>query len=313
MIVFLTLVYVGFLFLLIKIGLIKMNAFWKVSPLLWMILLFFVLFLPKQWGAPAGPCQLYQWVVEIVPNVSGQVIEVPVQPMQKVAEGDVLFKIDPVPYQSAFDNLNSQLVLAEIRLEQSQQLAARRAGSEYEVQQYQSQVDSLKAQIDNAKWNLDSTVVRAPADGFVMGVTLRPVQRVASSPAHGYMSLVASNKQMMVSINQNAKRYVEPGQSVEVVLKELPGRVIYAKVAYIASMSSLGQLSPSGTIPSAPEGIPAPYAVALALDDDTVDPELIAGGAAGTAAIYTESVQATHIVRQIMIRMEAWMNYLIPA
>ena len=46
------------------------------------------------------------------------------------------------------DNLNAQLLLAETRLDQSQRLLERRAGSEYEVQQYQSQVDSLKAQID---------------------------------------------------------------------------------------------------------------------------------------------------------------------
>ena len=54
MIVFLTLIYVGALFLAVKVGIIRMNTFWKISPVLWMVVLFFVLFVPMQWGAPAG-------------------------------------------------------------------------------------------------------------------------------------------------------------------------------------------------------------------------------------------------------------------
>jgi hypothetical protein len=34
-------------------------------------------------------------------------------------------------------------------------------------------VDQLKAQLDGAKWNLDKTTVRAPADGYVTNVALR--------------------------------------------------------------------------------------------------------------------------------------------
>ena len=34
------------------------------------------------------------------------------------------------------------------------------------------------------------------------------------------------------------------------------------------------------------------------------------GGADGTAAIYADSVAATHVIRKIMIRMDAWLNYL---
>ncbi len=56
MIVFLTLIYVVVLFLAVKIGIIRMNTFWKISPLLWMLLLFFVLFVPMQWGRHPGRC-----------------------------------------------------------------------------------------------------------------------------------------------------------------------------------------------------------------------------------------------------------------
>ena len=67
MIVFLTLIYVAILFLAVKVGIIKLNTFWKISPVLWMVALFFVLFVPMQWGAPAGALVMYRPVVEIVP------------------------------------------------------------------------------------------------------------------------------------------------------------------------------------------------------------------------------------------------------
>ena len=98
MIVFLTLIYVAFLFLAIKIGIIRMNSFWKMSPLLWMVLLFLVLFVPMQWGAPSGAVRMYQSVIEIVPSVNGEVTAVTVKPLVPVKKGDVLFSIDPSQY-----------------------------------------------------------------------------------------------------------------------------------------------------------------------------------------------------------------------
>lgn len=39
--------------------------------------------------------RMYSAVVQIVPNVRGTVVEVPVEANQQVKKGDVLFKIDP--------------------------------------------------------------------------------------------------------------------------------------------------------------------------------------------------------------------------
>ncbi len=39
----------------------------------------------------------FQFVVQIVPNVAGPVTEVPVQRLQPMKIGDVLFRIDPIP------------------------------------------------------------------------------------------------------------------------------------------------------------------------------------------------------------------------
>jgi hypothetical protein len=51
------------------------------------------------------------------------------------------------------------------------------------------------------------------------------------------------------------------------------------------------------------------------LDDDillTACESRMPGGSVGSAAIYTESVKATHIIRKVMVRMDAWLRYLLP-
>ena len=43
--------------------------------------------------------QVVKYVVQIVPRVPGRVIDVPVEPNRLTRKGDVLFRIDPRPFQ----------------------------------------------------------------------------------------------------------------------------------------------------------------------------------------------------------------------
>ncbi len=53
--------------------------------------------------------RVLKYVVNIVPQVRGRVIEVPVEPNRPVKKGDVLYKIDPTPYQLQVNALEAQL------------------------------------------------------------------------------------------------------------------------------------------------------------------------------------------------------------
>jgi multidrug resistance efflux pump len=312
MMVFLTLLYCAVLFLLVKLKVIRLNTFWKASPLIWALLLFIVLFLPMQWGAPAGTVSTYQYVIEIIPNVTGEVIEVPAKPLVPIQRGEVLFKIDPVPFQASVDDLEARLRLAETRLRQSKELAAAEAGSEYDVEKYAADVDQLNALLESANYNLTNTMVRAPADGWILGLTLQPGQRVSNLTIQGWMPFVVDTRRLIVGINQSQIRHVAPGQDAEVVLKLFPGKTLKAKVVGVAPMIPQGQLAPSGVAPSPPNAsmVPGPYGVLLELDDERISIDQVYGGALGTAAIYTDSVKATHVIRKVMLRMEAWINYV---
>ena len=324
MIAFLALCYIAVLYILVKLKVIQLNFWWKISPLVWIVLLFILLFMPMQWGAPGGTTNTYQYVVEVVPNVSGQVTEVPVKPLQPLKKDDVLFKIEPRPFQATVDKLEANIKLSRINLKRARQLYAKKVGPKVDVDKYTAEVEQLTAALDDAKYDLESTIVRAPGNGYVIGLTLHPGHRVAHLPMRSYMLFVIIDKnRTMIGISQNAMRHVRIGQAAEVTFKLQPGKVFNATVEEIAPITQAGHLSPSGDIPLAPTAYdaPLPYSVILKLEKNMInDTEFggldisheLPGGAYGSGAIYTNSVKATHIIRKVMLRMEAWMNYIMP-
>src|ERR1043166_2099610 len=105
------------------------------------------------------------YTIPIVPRVSGQVTEVPIEPNRPIKKGDVLFKIDPVPFEAAVraaeatlrgakDQLNNatnkkasltpRIDLAKKRVEQFTQLAATGAGKRADLEQAQSDLGTLQ-------------------------------------------------------------------------------------------------------------------------------------------------------------------------
>jgi multidrug resistance efflux pump len=103
MIVALFNVYLVILFFLVKFKIVPFNLFWKVSPLLVLLLLMFGLFIPMGWGAPQGPAMVVRNSVAIVPDVAGEVTEVPVSPNKPLKAGDVQDRSDALPGSGRHD------------------------------------------------------------------------------------------------------------------------------------------------------------------------------------------------------------------
>ena len=59
-------------------------------------------------------------VTEVMPNVSGQVVEMPVKPNEPVKVGNVLFRIDPAPYRYKVSQLEAALAQAQQQVKQLQ-------------------------------------------------------------------------------------------------------------------------------------------------------------------------------------------------
>jgi RND family efflux transporter MFP subunit len=305
-------VYLALLFTLVWVGIIRMNAFWKASPLIVLLLLNLGLFIPMGWGAPQGPVVVVRNAVSIVPDVAGEVTDVPVAANAPLKAGDILFRIDPTPYAAQVKAIEAQLKLSRTRLAQMTQLFERDSGRGFDVEQRQSEVDQLSGQLEGAQWNLDKTTVRAPVDGYATNVALRKGARVANLPLSPVMAFIdTSNTIIGVEIDQIDARYVAPGQEVEITFKFVPGHVYAGKVESVLQAIATGQAQISGAA-VAPKAIEAaPFVVRVKLDDDALA-EALPAGATGTAAIYTDHVRVSHVIRRILLRQVAILNYVNP-
>jgi RND family efflux transporter MFP subunit len=304
--------YLVLLFLLVHFKIVRFNLFWKVSPFLVILLTLFGLLIPMGWGAPQGSALVVRNAVSIVPDVAGEVTEVPVAANAPLKAGDVLFKIDPTPYAAQVKAIDAQLKLSRTRLAQMTQLFERDSGRGFDVEQRQSEVDQLSGQLEGAQWNLDKTTVRAPADGYVTNLALRKGARVANLPLSPVMAFIdTSNTIIGVQINQIDARYIARGQEVEVTFKFAPGRIYSGKVESVLQAIATGQTQTSGmaVMPRAIEA--APFVVRVRLDDAEMARNLPAG-TTGTAAIYTEHLKPTHVVRRVILRQIAIINYVNP-
>jgi RND family efflux transporter MFP subunit len=300
------------LLILVKLKVVPFNLFWKVSPAIVLLLLLFGLFIPMNWGAPQGPALVVRHSVAIVPDVAGEVTDVPVEPNKPLKAGDVLFRIDPVPYQAQTRTLEAQLKLQEQRLAEMSQLQTRGTGRTFDVEQRQAEFDQLKAQLDGAKWNLDKTVVRAPADGYVTNVALRKGARVTNLPLSPVMAFIDTSETIIgVEIAQIDARYIEIGQPAELTFKFVPGAIYTGKVESVLQAVASGQVQTSGAAVTPKAIQTSPFVVRIRLDDAEFAKRLPAGSV-GEAAIFTQHVKAAHVIRRVLLRQLAIVNYVNP-
>ncbi|MCX5580283.1 HlyD family secretion protein [Kaistia terrae] len=302
--------YIALLVLFVWLKFIPFNLFWKVSPVIVMLALLVGLFIPMGWGAPSGPAAVQRNSVQVIPSVAGEVIDVPVTANTPLKAGDILFRIDPTVYEAQVRGIEAQLKLAELRFSQFSELQSKDVGRAFDVQQREAQRDQLQAELDAAKWNLDKTTVRAPTDGYVTNLALRKGARVnGQSPVMAFID--TADTLLGAEISQNNARYIEAGQPVEVTFKMFPGRIFSGKVETVIQAIATGQSQPGGLAVAPSEILAAPFVVRFKLDDPSIGLSLPAGST-GTAAIYTDHVQVAHVIRKVVLRQSAILNYVNP-
>jgi multidrug resistance efflux pump len=252
----------------------------------------------------------------IVPAVKGLVVEVPVKGNQMLEKGDVLFRIDPTPFEGRVKSLNAQLFSAKTDLARASELARRNVGNRRNVDLTRSQVEDLQAQLSIAQYDLDNTVVRAPSKGYVTQVSLRPGVYTVTLPLRPAMVFVPNEERAYVAwMRQNSQLRLTQGDDAEIAFDGIPGKVFSAKVSMVLPVIAEGQIQPNGNLIGF-TGSPPPGRVPVVLD--ITDPDfapyrdLLPGGAYGQAALYSEHFQHVAIMRKILLRMSAWMNYIFP-
>ena len=125
-------------------------------------------------------------IVQVSPDVSAMVTEVRVRNNQSVKKGDVLVVLDRPRFELALRQADASLAAAKVALVQAKRESERNRSLEdlataEQVEEGQSKVDQLLAQLnsarvqrDIARLNLERTTVCAPVDGIVTNVELQP-------------------------------------------------------------------------------------------------------------------------------------------
>ena len=132
-------------------------------------------------------------IVQIAPDITGQVTEVLIQDNQPVKKGQLLFKIDSARYDIALRQAEASVRIARIALDQAGKEAHRNTELQELVakeskEQGQSRLEHAKATLDQAqiavdlaRLNLDRTQVVAPVDGTIVNLDLRAGSYVSAT------------------------------------------------------------------------------------------------------------------------------------
>jgi multidrug resistance efflux pump len=311
-------------------------------------------------------------VTEIAPQVQGRVVEVPVTANAEVEPGDLLFRIDPAPYQYRVDQLTAQLVeseayvaqlkesydaaraqtkatqkqlaLSELRLRQYSELLSTGAGSQFDVERYETEVATLKdqeaanvaqenqallslqaqvgdtqtrvaqtlAQLESAQYDLESCTVEAPAAGVVAlnSLVLRPGMVV--SPSRSVMAFVYTDRVAVATlVAQKSLENIKVGDKAMMSFSALPGRLFEGKVTSIAEAIGNAQMSASGQLETITVNrMTKLYPILVSLPED-FPPEHRRLGLAADVRIYSENAGVVGIVAMILQWIGTSMDYVV--
>ncbi|HHT0071680.1 TPA: HlyD family secretion protein [Raoultella ornithinolytica] len=313
--------------------------------------------------------------VPVVSQTRGRVMSVPVQPNQMLHKGDVLFTLDPTPFQAQVDDLTAQVkaasqdalslnaALNSAQADLQKAIALRdRAQREYArfqaghdkgafsdqmvdtrrqswkadeaavaaaqasvvqahnnlnsvVNGENTKVASLLAQLRAAEFKLENTVVRAPSDGYVSTVGLRPGTMSTALGLKPVMTFVptgeADKREFVAAFRQNSLQRLEKGEQAELLFPAVPGTVFRAEVTEVLPAIGESQFQGQGTLLTTRDLDTRGRAlVVFRVTDTRLQNYHLPQGTDVEAAVYSGHLEHLSLIRKILIRMKSWENYL---
>jgi len=113
-----------------------------------------------------GTCAAYE-TVQVQAQVNGQILERHFQDGADVKKGDLLFTIDPRPYQAAVDQAKAQAALDQVTLRRQKDLRARNVISPQDMDTAQANAQKSQAAAEAAQVNLDFCYIKSPINGRI--------------------------------------------------------------------------------------------------------------------------------------------------
>ena len=160
-------------------------------------------------------------IVGIAPRVSGPIVKIAVTDNQFVKAGDLLFEIDPVPYQDAVDRTAAQKIQTAALLERLQSLLPTHATTKEQVDEADASDKGAKAALSTAQYDLEGCRVVAPFDGYITNLN---VSNGAYAHASGEVITMVDvrNWYVIANFRESALRHIAPGMTADVYLMTKP-------------------------------------------------------------------------------------------
>ena len=209
--------------------------------------------------------------VKISPDVSGQIVALPVIEGDKVSEGDLLVKIKPDIYQSMLErakaslntakaNLaksNAQFMESESNYNRNKKLFKDEAISEYEFEQIESvfkvaslnvesskyAITSAEASVKEAQENLEKTAIYAPVSGTISRLNVELGERVVGTGQMSGTELMRladlEAMEVAVEVNENDIVRVERYDTTQIEVDAFFGKKFNGIVTEIANSANI--------------------------------------------------------------------------
>ena len=113
-----------------------------------------------------GTCAAYETVL-VQAQINGVIITRNFQDGSDVKKGDLLFTIDPRPYQAALDQAKAQAELDQLNLKRQEDLRARKVISQQDYDTAVANAQKSQAATESAQVNLDWCYIKSPINGRV--------------------------------------------------------------------------------------------------------------------------------------------------
>lgn len=120
---------------------------------------------------------------------------------------------------------------------------------ESEIMGENTTVTKIRAQLIQATFNLNETVVHAPTNGYVTQVLLRPGMMAVPLPLKPVMTFIHQEEQFFIgAFRQNSLLQLEPGFKADFVFRSLPGKTFKGEVVEVLAAIGEGQLQAAGAL-----------------------------------------------------------------
>jgi multidrug resistance efflux pump len=164
-------------------------------------------------------------VVGIAPRVSGPITRIAVTDNQYVKAGDLLFDIDPVPYQDAVDSAEAQKMHTGDFLARLQALVGSGGVTKEQVDEALANDKAAQASVTTARYDLDGCRVVAPFDGFVTNLNVS--NGAYAHAASEVITMVdARNWYVIANFRESLLPHIAEGMRADIYLMSNP-RVKY--------------------------------------------------------------------------------------